>query len=115
MPAIERALTQMNVITDRTIYNVIGALLKTFLLLITYLELHQEGVLSERIAIGHRRAGSGSLMVAEFVIKHDLALDLGRQIFEVIIQPHDGSGEHIIRHAGIGIELLVHDNRFPIP
>ena len=83
-------------------------------LLVTDLKLNQKGILCKGIGIGDRSARTISLVVTEFVIDTDFTLNLRWKILEVVIESHDGARVQIVAHLRIGIELFIHDNRFPV-
>ena len=53
-------------------------------------------------------------MMAELIIDLQLRLHLGREVFEIVAQAHDGSGVEIIPQPRIRIELFVHDHRLEV-
>ena len=83
-------------------------------LLVTDLKLNQKGILCKGIGIGDRSARATSLVVAKLVIDTDFTLNFGWKILEIVVHSHDGARIQIVTHLGIGIELFIHDNRFPV-
>ena len=79
------------------------------------LELDEECILSEGIK-GRivRHARSVSLVVPEFIIELNLRLDFRWEIFKVIREAKNGSRVQVVGHTGAGVELFVHDGRFPV-
>ena len=51
-------------------------------------------------------------MVTKLVIELELRLYFRRKIFEVVVKSHDGAIVQVIARAGIGIEPVIHYNRF---
>jgi hypothetical protein len=85
-------------------------------LLVTDLELNQEGILRElilTIAVG-ARTRAAPRMVAKLVIDFDLSLDLGWKILEVVVQSDDRARVQIIAYLGVRIELFIPHNRLKV-
>ena len=70
------------------------------LLLVSDLKLGQEYILGKGIGITIvvRIARTYPLVMAKLVIDRDLALDFGWQILEVVVEPHDSAGIHIVAY-----------------
>jgi hypothetical protein len=62
--------------------------------------LGQENILREGIglAIVVRITRACTLVVTKLVIDRDLTLDLGWEILEVVVEPHDGARIQIVAH-----------------
>src|SRR5262249_17822824 len=61
-----------------------------------------------------RRSWTGARMMPKLIIDGDLTLDFRGKIFKVIIEPYNRTIVQILAQLGIGIEPVIHDDRFKV-